>query len=158
MTCDDVEYILAVLHAAAAAQRVPEHDLRLGVVHPLAENETATGTRVVERPSGERVRDRAEEFAEFAEDARTDDVAIILEEGETGGHLPHVHGEMVLPEIGERFDELTFAHLRAHDLRRLELVEVLVPAVVHRLERGAVVGRELELRVRRESAHDAELP
>src|ERR1035437_5635758 len=57
MTGDDVEYILAVLQAAAARQRVPEHDLRLGVVHPLAENETAAGTRLVERPSGERARD-----------------------------------------------------------------------------------------------------
>ena len=179
MTRDDVEHLLAVLLAAAGAQRVPEHHFRLGVVHPFAENEPAARARIVERPTGEgardgddvllrvaavhaqrvqleqlaavvlvqpvaamvhrtaarplrlaelgqrhvarvrgaleivevlehrgTVRDRAEQVAEFPEHARTNDVAIVLEQREARGHLAREHREMVLPEVREHFDEL----------------------------------------------------
>src|ERR1019366_2619250 len=57
MTRNYIKHVLAVLHAAARRQRAPEHDLLLGVVHPLAEDEPAARARILESPSRERARD-----------------------------------------------------------------------------------------------------
>ena len=54
MPRDDVEHFLTVFLTAPRRQRVAEHDLRLGVVLPLAENEAAALARIVERPSRQR--------------------------------------------------------------------------------------------------------
>jgi hypothetical protein len=50
---DDVEHLLAVLHAASGGEPLPKHDFLAGVMHRGPKDEAPTAARLFQRPARE---------------------------------------------------------------------------------------------------------
>ena len=84
----------------------------------------------------------AEQRAESSERVWTDDVAIVVEQGELRGHLATEHREVILPEVGHHLLELVVTRHRAGQLGAVELLHPPVAERGHRLKARAILRRE----------------
>jgi len=96
--------------------------VRIGA-HPVVQIEQHRGA----------LRRRLEQIAELAEDVRTNRVALVLGEQESGGPLARVDVEVVEPEIAEHFLELSLAVGRTQNLLLRELDDHHVGALLLRV-------------------------